>query len=63
MTDHFDYTESDPVLEKFLDFLAKDIEKNPDRLQPITYEWLERCYSLVKDVEVDLYAPLPDEDE
>ncbi len=56
-------SEEDPILAKFLDFLAKDIEQNPQHIQPITPKTLERVQSLVADVEVDLDAPLPDEDE
>jgi antitoxin PrlF len=58
-----DETESDPVLGKFLEFLAKDIEENPQRLKPITSELVDYARSLVEGVEVDLDAPLSDEDE
>ena len=55
--------ESDPILEKFLDFLEQDIEKNPQRLQAISSDLLDRAQSLIADVEVDLDAPLSDEEE
>ncbi|MEL6928258.1 MAG: type II toxin-antitoxin system PrlF family antitoxin [Cyanobacteria bacterium J06600_6] len=55
--------EEDPILEKFLDFLAQDMEQNPQQIQPITKGTLERVQSLVGDIEVDLDAPLSDEDE
>ena len=53
----------DPILNKFLDFLAQDMEQNPQQIQPITPNTLERVQSLVKDVDVDLDAPLLDEEE
>ena len=55
--------ESDPILEKFLDFLEQDMEKNPQRLQAMSSDLLDRAQSLIADVEVDLDAPLSDEDE
>jgi len=56
-------TESDPVLGKFLNFLARDIEKNPQHLQAISSDLVHHVQSLVVDVELDLDAPLLDEDE
>ncbi|MEL7074795.1 MAG: type II toxin-antitoxin system PrlF family antitoxin [Cyanobacteria bacterium J06648_1] len=53
----------DPVLDRFLDFIAQDIEQNPHHIQPITREALDRVQSLIKDVEIDLDSPLSDEDE
>ncbi len=53
----------DPVLSKFLDFLAQDMEKNSQQIQPITTQTLERIQSLVADLDIDLDAPLSDEDE
>ena len=51
-------SEEDLILGKFLDFLAKDIEQNPQHIQPVTSKTLE-LQSLVANVEVDLNAPLP----
>ena len=56
-------SEEDPILGKFLDFLAQDMEQNPQHIQPITKETLERVQSLVEDIEIDLDAFLSDEDE
>lgn len=56
-------SEDDPILKKFLDFLAQDIEQNPQQIQPITSETLDRVQSLVGDMNIDLDAPLSDEDE
>lgn len=56
-------TESDPILEKFLNFIARDIEKNPQHLQAISSDLVSRVQSLVAEVDLDLNAPLSDEDE
>jgi antitoxin PrlF len=53
----------DPVVEEFLDFLAKDLEKNPDRIQTISPKLLSHVRSLISNVEIDLDAPLSAEDE
>lgn len=58
-----DQTQSDPILGKFLSFLARDMEKNPQHLQAISSDSVSRVQSLVADVDVDLDAPLLDEDE
>ncbi|MBE9241798.1 type II toxin-antitoxin system PrlF family antitoxin [Synechocystis salina] len=58
-----DQEEQDPVLGKFLDFLAQDIEKNPQQIQAISSELVGRVQSLVSGVDVDLDAPLLGEDE
>ena len=55
--------ESDPILDKFLNFLARDLEKNPHNIQAISSDLLNRVHSLVSEVEIDLDAPLSDEDE
>ena len=56
-------SENDPILGKFLSFLAQDMEKNPQHLQSISTETLQRVRSLVGDVDIDLDEPLSDEDE
>lgn len=58
-----DQTESDPILGQFLNFIAQDIEKNPQYIQPISSDLVSHVQSLVAEVEVDLDAPLSDEDE
>jgi antitoxin PrlF len=58
-----DQTESDPVLGEFLNFLARDMEKNPQHLQAISSGLVSRVQSLISDVNLDLDAPLLDEDE
>jgi antitoxin PrlF len=56
-------TESDPILGQFLNFLAQDIEKNPRHLQAISSDLVTHVLSLVDEVDLDLDAPLSDEDE
>ncbi|MEY4588528.1 MAG: hypothetical protein RL497_604 [Pseudomonadota bacterium] len=58
-----DQDEADPVLGSFLNFLANDIRANPQRLKAATPELLSRIKSLVGGIDVDLNAPLDDEDE
>lgn len=55
----------DPVLKHFLEFLAQDIEQNPQNVKAISPELVHWVQSLVADVEpdLDLDAPLPDEDD
>ena len=53
----------DPVLGKFLGFLARDIASHPERLQAVDAGLVQRLQSLVADVEVDLDAALSADDE
>ena len=55
--------EDDPVLGAFLDFLARDISENPQRVKAISSDLVDHVQSLVADVELDLDTPLSDEDE
>jgi antitoxin PrlF len=56
-------TERDPILGSFLNFLARDLGRNPQRIQAISTDLLSRVQSLVLDVDLDLDSPLLDEDE
>ncbi|BAY35788.1 HtaR suppressor protein homolog [Nostoc sp. NIES-2111] len=58
-----DKTESDPILGEFLNFIARDMQKNPQHIQAISTDLVTRVQSLVAGVDVDLDAPLSDEDE
>lgn len=55
--------EADPVIGKFLSFLATDIEHNPQHLQSVDENLVNRIQSLVADVEIDLDAPLSEKDD
>jgi len=58
-----DQTESDPIIGQFLNFLAQDIEKNPQHIQALSPDLVNYVQALVADVDLDLDAPLLDEDE
>ncbi|ELR96452.1 type II toxin-antitoxin system PrlF family antitoxin [Gloeocapsa sp. PCC 73106] len=53
----------DPLLGKFLNFLAQDIEKNPQHLKAVSPDLVSRAQSLVNEVDFDIDAPLFNEDE
>ena len=55
--------ENDPILGQFLNFIAKDIAQNPQHIKAISPDLVERIRVLVDGVDVDLDAPLADEDE
>lgn len=54
---------SDPVIGQFLDFLAQDMEKNPQHIQAISSTLVSHAQSLVAEVDIDLDASLSPEDE
>lgn len=58
-----DTVEDDPVLGQFLDFLARDIARHPERLQAVDAELVTRIQLLAGDIEIDLDAPLSADDE
>lgn len=49
--------DEDPVLGAYLAFVARDMELNPERIQPLSADSLARARALVGHLEVD-----PDED-
>jgi len=53
----------DPVLDKFLHFLAHDIESHPARVGGLDAGLAKRIRALVKGVKVDLDAELSSADE
>ncbi len=53
----------DPVLERFLEFLARDIASHPQRLQSVDVGLAKRIRSLVGGVKADLDASLSADDE
>jgi antitoxin PrlF len=55
--------EEDPALTDFLSFLANDIHKNPGHIRALSPALVDRARALVSKVEIDLDAPLSDEDE
>lgn len=55
--------ENDSVLGKFLNFLAQDLAQNPQHIQTMSSDLASHVQSLVSGVDLDLDAPLLDEDE
>ena len=54
---------SDPAIQNFLAFLAADMTTRPEALEPLSMEWLREARGLVRDVSVDLDAPLDPSDD
>ncbi len=54
--------EDDPALAPFLALLEQDLSRHPERLRPITADLVGRLEDLVGGMDVDLNAPLPDDD-
>ena len=55
--------DADPALGAFLNFLAKDMAQNPERLQAVDELLVQHLQSLTARVDVDLDASLSTEDE
>lgn len=53
--------EEDPVIAKFLEFLERDIGKNPRNLVPFEDELMKDVDALIAGVEIDMDAPLEDD--
>lgn len=51
----------DPVIAKFLEFLERDIEKNPQNLVPFDDELMKEVDELIAGAEFDMDAPLDDD--
>ncbi len=56
-------TSEDPVMGRFLNFLANDIANNPERLATVDAGLVQRIQLLVGDLHVDIDAALLAEDE
>ena len=54
---------SDPVLDAFLAFLARDMAAHPEQLQALDAGLVNKLQSLVGGVEIDLDAALSADDE
>lgn len=50
--DNFDEHE-DPILSSFLEFLAADLEKYPENIEPVDQKLLDEIASLTKGVKLD----------
>jgi antitoxin PrlF len=56
-------TSEDPVMGRFLNFLANDIANHPERLATVDAGLVQRIQFLVGDLHVDIDAALSAEDE
>jgi len=56
-------SDGDPVLGEFLSFLASDMQQHPEKLKRLTASMRHSVEVLVDGVDIDLDAPLLDEDE
>ncbi len=54
--------EGDPVIGKFLAFLARDMATEPARIRPVPKSLVAGGKSLVKGVEIDIDAALPEDE-
>lgn len=52
----------DPVIGKFLEFLARDMAHEPARIRSVPRSLVSRAKALIRGVEVDVDAPLPDDE-
>lgn len=56
-------TDTDPALDAFLGFLAKDMTQHPERLQALDKTLVQRVQRLTAGLDVDLDAPSSAGDE
>ncbi len=59
----FRANEEDPLLGELLSFLAKDIQNNPEHLQAVSPELVERARYLISEIDIDIDSLLDAEDE
>ena len=52
----------DPVIGRFLEFVARDMVHEPAWSRPVPRSLVSRAKALVKGVDVDIDAPLPDDE-
>jgi antitoxin PrlF len=55
--------QNDPIIGEFLAFIARDMQANPGKVEPLSASMRESVDALVQGVDIDLDAPLLDEDE
>ena len=55
--------EEDPALNAFLSFLGNDIEQHPETIQALSPAILTSIQSLTEGVDLDLNAPLDEDDD
>lgn len=52
----------DPALKPFLRFLERDMTEAPHRIQPVSRKWFDQYQDLTEGVDIDMDAPLPDDE-
>ncbi|GAC17502.1 type II toxin-antitoxin system PrlF family antitoxin [Paraglaciecola arctica] len=55
--------QNDPIIGEFLAFIARDMQANSGKIEPLSASMRESVDALVQGVDIDLDAPLLDEDE
>lgn len=50
--------ERDPLVDRFLAFIAKDIEAHPERVRPLDADFVSRLREATKGVKIDHDAPI-----
>ncbi|MFO0142318.1 MAG: type II toxin-antitoxin system PrlF family antitoxin [Aphanizomenon sp.] len=53
--------EKHSFVKAFLDFIARDIQKNPSNIEPLTEDTYRRASLLTEGMEVDLDEELPED--
>lgn len=53
----------DPIIDRFLAFMARDMSAHPERVRSIDAKLLKRIRPLIAKVDIDLDAPLAPDDE
>jgi len=56
-------TDGDPALNAFLEFLGNDLQAHPENIQALSAEMKQKVDELIQDVDIDLDAPLNDDDD
>jgi len=55
--------DGDPLMENFLEFLARDMNTHPEHIHMLNAGLIDRIRKLTNHVELDFDAPLSEEDE
>ncbi len=63
MLSRVEKSKEDPILDKFLSFLANDMQKHPEKIQSLTMDLRASVDTLISGVEINLEAALSDKDE
>ncbi len=54
---------ADPALGAFLQFLARDVERHPERIQVVPDTLRDRVKALTAGIDIDIDAPLDGDDD